>query len=91
MVIGLLPVNNALAVTGSEIAKDDTYVETVTVEDTEFGDFQPYNVDVSVTVSEGKISSVTADLSGFDKEDDNLKFMNYALDGRGAKRPGIPA
>lgn len=63
MVAGLMPVS-ALAVTGSQVAKDGTYTETVhvsrtTEDDENEQEWDEYDVTLSITVEDGKIKEIT--------------------------------
>ena len=83
MVVGMCPSVPSFAVSGSEVAADGTYTKTVHVartaeDDEEENEWNEYNVEVSLTVTDGKISdiTVTPDAS---YESTNKKYFNIAV------------
>lgn len=76
---------SAFAVTGSQVAADGTYISTSHVTDGEEEGWSEYNVSVSLTVKDGKISniSVTHD-STYDSESD--KYFNWVKNGKETKK-----
>lgn len=81
MTAGVCP-TTAFAVTGETIAADNTYTKTVKVEPDETGEFKAYDVQVSLTVKDGKFSDITVTPVG-NVDRKNQSYMNDARDGWG--------
>ena len=81
MTAGVCP-TTAFAVTGETIAADNTYTKTVKVEPDEKGEFKAYDVQVSLTVKDGKFSDITVTPVG-NVDRKNQPYMNDARDGWG--------
>lgn len=81
MTAGVCP-TTAFAVTGETIAADNTYTKTVKVEPDEKGEFKAYDVQVSLTVKDGKFSDITVTPVG-NVDRKNQSYMNDARDGWG--------
>ncbi|MCD8364406.1 MAG: FMN-binding protein [Clostridiales bacterium] len=79
MVLSLMPVS-ALAVTGSAVAADGTYTQSVTVvNDSEDEDeWDGYTATVSLTVEDGVFTGVSLTGGGTT----NAKYVGYVVDGR---------
>ncbi len=80
MTAGVCP-TTAFAVTREQIPEDNTYTKTVTVEPDEDAEFSAYDVQVSLTVKDGKFSDITVTPLG-NVAGDNLQFLEYAKNGR---------
>lgn len=83
MTAGTFP-TTAFAVTREQIPEDNTYTKTVTVEPDEDAEFSAYDVQVSLTVKDGKFSDITVTPLG-NVAGDNLQFLEYAKIGRTRK------
>lgn len=81
MTAGVCP-TTAFAVTGETIAADNTYTKTVKIEPDEYGEFKAYDVQVSLTVKDGKFSDITVTPVG-NVDRKNQSYMNDARDGWG--------
>lgn len=81
MTAGVCP-TTAFAVTAETIAADNTYTKTVKVEPDEKGEFKAYDVQVSLTVKDGKFSDITVTPVG-NVDRKNQSYMNDARDGWG--------
>ena len=81
MTAGVCP-TTAFAVTGETIAADNTYTTTVKIEPDEDGEFKAYDVQVSLTVKDGKFSDITVTPVG-NVDRKNQSYMNDARDGWG--------
>ena len=81
MTAGVCP-TTAFAVTGETIAADNTYTKTVKIEPDEDGKFKAYDVQVSLTVKDGKFSDITVTPVG-NVDRKNQSYMNDARDGWG--------
>ena len=81
MTAGVCP-TTAFAVTGETIAADNTYTKTVKIELDEDGEFKAYDVQVSLTVKDGKFSDITVTPVG-NVDRKNQSYMNDARDGWG--------
>ena len=81
MTAGVCP-TTAFAVTGETIAADNTYTKIVKVEPDENGEFKAYDVQVSLTVKDGKFSDITVTPVG-NVDRKNQSYMNDARDGWG--------
>ena len=81
MTAGVCP-TTAFAVTGETIAADNTYTKTVKIEPDEDGEFKAYDVQVSLTVKDGKFSDITVTPVG-NVDRRNQSYMNDARDGWG--------
>lgn len=81
MTAGVCP-TTAFAVTGETIAADNTYTKTVKIEPDEDGEFKAYDVQVSLTVKDGKFSDITVTPVG-NVDRKNQSYMNDARDGWG--------
>ena len=81
MTAGVCP-TTAFAVTGETIAADNTYTKTVKIEPDEDEEFKAYDVQVSLTVKDGKFSDITVTPVG-NVDRKNQSYMNDARDGWG--------
>lgn len=81
MTAGVCP-TTAFAVTGETIAADNTYTKTVKIEPDGDGEFKAYDVQVSLTVKDGKFSDITVTPVG-NVDRKNQSYMNDARDGWG--------
>ena len=67
--------------------QDGVYTGTATVQPDEDEDFDAYDIEVNVTIQDGKITDIAyANADTFDS--DNVSYANRALNGRGSK-PGL--
>ena len=67
--------------------QDGVYTGTATVQPDEDEDFDAYDIQVNVTIQDGKITDIAyANADTFDS--DNVSYANRALNGRGSK-PGL--
>ena len=80
MVIGLMPADVALAVTGSQVAEDGTYTKTAHVERTAEDDenedeWSEYDVKVTLNVTDGVFSDITViPQNGYDEDESKTYF-----------------
>ena len=75
----------AFAVTGGQVAKDDTYSKTVTVKADAYQDFEDYDVTVSLTVKDGKFTDITVTPVGELKKSNKLYFEDAYSNEKGFK------
>lgn len=78
MVAGLVP-EYALAVSGNQVAADQTYSGSGRVESDD--EWDSYTVQINLTVKEGKISGLTVANEDEISDTGNLSYMNRALNG----------
>lgn len=78
MVAGLMP-EYALAVSGNQVAADQTYSGSGRVESDD--EWDSYTVQINLTVKEGKISGLTVANEDEISDTGNLSYMNRALNG----------
>ena len=86
MTAGVCP-TTAFAVTGKKVAKDGTYTKTVHVErtaedDEEENKWDEYDVEVSLTVKDGKFSDITVTPKNGYNATDNATYFNKAYSGK---------
>lgn len=84
MTAGVCP-TTAFAVTGGQVAKDDTYSKTVTVKADAYQDFEDYDVTVSLTVKDGKFTDITVTPVGELKKSNKVYFEDAYSNGKGFK------
>lgn len=79
MVVSLCP-SAAFAVSGDAVAKDGTYQKTVTVvnDSEDEDDWGNYDLNISLTVTEGKISAITAE-PGDNYDSSNQGYVDKAV------------
>ncbi|MGN0351705.1 MAG: FMN-binding protein [Roseburia sp.] len=79
MVVSLCP-SAAFAVSGDAVAKDGTYQKTVTVvnDSEDEDDWENYDLNISLTVTEGKISAITAE-PGDNYDPSNQGYVDKAV------------
>ena len=87
MAASICPVS-AWAVTGDKVAKDGTYVSSAKTAKSDDEDWADYDVTVSLTVENGKISKVDV-TPGSTYDSENKSYYNKALNGREGKYSGI--
>ena len=92
MTAGVCP-TTAFAVTGGQVAKDGTYKATArvsrTAEDDENDDkWDEYEVEVSLTVEDGKFKDITV-TPGAGYDSDNSTWFNKAYNSNSSKNKGI--
>ena len=78
MVAGLVP-EYALAVSGNQVAADQTYSGSGRVESDD--EWDSYTVQINLTVKEGKISGLTVANEDAISDTGNLSYVNRALNG----------
>ena len=89
MTAGVCP-TTAFAVTGAQVAKDGTYSATAHVtrtaeDDEEENEWDEYDVEVSLTVKDGKFSDITVTPKNGYNAEDNASYLSKAYD----KKKGI--
>ena len=85
MTAGVCP-TTAFAVTGKQIPADNTYTKTVRVEPDANKQFDAYDIQVSLTVKDGKFSAISVQPIVDDNYDeDNDSYIEWALKGRTKK------
>ena len=89
MAASICPVS-AWAVTGDKVAKDDTYVSSTKPVNSAKSDdeWSDYDVTVSLTVENGKISKVDV-TPGATYDSENKSYFNKALNGKIGKYDGL--
>ena len=78
---------SAWAVTGDKVAKDGTYVSSAKIAKSD-DDWSDYDVTVSLTVENGKISKVDV-TPGATYDSENKSYFNKALNGKIGKYDGL--
>ena len=86
MAASICPVS-AWAVTGDKVAKDGTYVSSAKIAKSD-DDWSDYDVTVSLTVENGKISKVDV-TPGAIYDSENKTYFNKALNGKNGKFNGL--
>ena len=86
MAASICPVS-AWAVTGDKVAKDGTYVSSAKIAKSD-DDWSDYDVTVSLTVENGKISKVDV-TPGATYDSENKTYFNKALNGKNGKFNGL--
>ena len=83
MAASICPVS-AWAVTGDKVAKDGTYTSSAKIAESDNDDWSDYDVTVSLTVENGKISKVDV-TPGATYDSRNEVYFNNALNGKNSK------
>lgn len=76
------------AASGEQVAKDGTYTKTEHVKDGEGDGWTEYDVQVSLTVENGKFKDITVTPSE-SYNDESKTYLNWAVDANTSKRVGI--
>ena len=87
MVTGMAPAS-VYAASGEQVAKDGTYTKTEHVKDGEGDGWTEYDVQVSLTVENGKFKDITVTPSE-SYNDESKTYLNWAVDANTPKRVGI--
>ena len=87
MVTGMAPAS-IYAASGEQVAKDGTYTKTEHVKDGEGDGWTEYDVQVSLTVENGKFKDITVTPSE-SYNDESKTYLNWAVDANTPKRVGI--
>ena len=87
MVTGMAPAS-VYAASGEQVAKDGTYTKTEHVKDGEGDGWTEYDVQVSLTVENGKFKDITVTPSE-SYNDESKTYLNWAVDANTSKRVGI--
>ena len=82
MAASICPAVPAMAVTGKQVAKDGTYTKTGHATDADGDEWTEYNVDVTLTITDGKITGITAKPDGSYSESENGRYFNWAKEGK---------
>ena len=88
MVTGMAPAS-VYAASGEQVAKDGTYTKTEHVKDGDGDGWTEYDVQVSLTVENGKFKDITVTPSASYKNDESKTYLNWAVDANTPKRVGI--
>ncbi|RGF15803.1 DUF1533 domain-containing protein [Firmicutes bacterium OM04-13BH] len=76
------------AASGEQVAKDGTYTQTTHVKDGDEDGWSEYDVNVSLTVENGKFKDITVTPSA-SYNDESKTYLNWAVDANTSKRVGI--
>lgn len=87
MVTGMAPAS-IYAASGEQVAKDGTYTQTTHVKDGDEDGWSEYDVNVSLTVENGKFKDITVTPSA-SYNDESKTYLNWAVDANTSKRVGI--
>ena len=87
MVTGMAPAS-VYAASGEQVAKDGTYTQTTHVKDGDEDGWSEYDVNVSLTVENGKFKDITVTPSA-SYNDESKTYLNWAVDANTSKRVGI--
>ena len=89
MAASICPVVPAMAVTKNQVAKDGTYTKTAHVTDSEEEGWNEYNIDLSLSIANGKIAGITVNPDdSYDSESDS--YFSWAKEGRTRKGKYYP-
>ena len=89
MVASICPAIPAMAVTKDQVAKDGTYTKTAHVTDSEEEGWNEYNIDLSLSIANGKIAGITVNPDdSYDSESDS--YFSWAKEGRTRKGKYYP-
>ena len=89
MAASICPAVPAMAVTKDQVAKDGTYTKTAHVTDSEEEGWNEYNIDLSLSIANGKIASITVNPDdSYDSESDS--YFSWAKKGRTRKGVDYP-
>ena len=89
MVASICPAVPAMAVTKNQVAKDGTYTKTAHVTDSEEEGWNEYNIDLSLSIANGKIAGITVNPDdSYDSESDS--YFSWAKEGRTRKGKYYP-
>ena len=89
MAASICPAVPAMAVTKNQVAKDGTYTKTAHVTDSEEEGWNEYNIDLSLSIANGKIASITVNPDdSYDSESDS--YFSWAKKGRTRKGVDYP-
>ena len=89
MAASICPAVPAMAVTKDQVAKDGTYTKTVHVTDSEEEGWNEYNIDLSLSIANGKIAGITVNPDdSYDSESDS--YFSWAKEGRTRKGKYYP-
>ena len=87
MVTGMAPAS-VYAASGEQVAKDGTYTQTTHAKDGDGDGWSEYDVEVSLTVENGKFKDITVTPSE-SYNDESKTYLNWAVDANTSKRVGI--
>ena len=89
MAASICPAVPAMAVTKNQVAKDGTYTKTEHVTDSEEEGWNEYNIDLSLSIANGKIAGITVNPDdSYDSESDS--YFSWAKEGRTRKGKYYP-
>ena len=89
MAASICPAVPAMAVTKNQVAKDGTYTKTAHVTDSEEEGWNEYNIDLSLSIANGKIAGITVNPDdSYDSESDS--YFSWAKKGRTRKGVDYP-
>ena len=89
MAASICPAVPAMAVTKNQVAKDGTYTKTAHVTDSEEEGWNEYNIDLSLSIANGKIAGITVNPDdSYDSESDS--YFSWAKEGRTRKGKYYP-
>ena len=89
MAASICPAVPAMAVTKDQVAKDGTYTKTAHVTDSEEEGWNEYNIDLSLSIANGKIAGITVNPDdSYDSESDS--YFSWAKEGRTRKGKYYP-
>ena len=89
MAASICPAVPAMAVTKNQVAKDGTYTKTAHVTDSEEEGWNEYNIDLSLSIANGKIAGITVNPDdSYDSESDS--YFSWAKEGKTRKGKYYP-
>ena len=89
MAASICPAVPAMAVKKNQVAKDGTYTKTAHVTDSEEEGWNEYNIDLSLSIANGKIAGITVNPDdSYDSESDS--YFSWAKEGRTRKGKYYP-
>ena len=89
MAASICPAVPAMAVTKNQVAKDGTYTKTAHVTDSEEEGWNEYNIDLGLSIANGKIAGITVNPDdSYDSESDS--YFSWAKEGRTRKGKYYP-
>ena len=89
MAASICPAVPAMAVTKNQVAKDGTYTKTAHVTDSEEEGWNEYNIDLSLSIANGKIAGITVNPDdSYDSDSDS--YFSWAKEGKTRKGKYYP-
>ena len=88
MVTGMAPAS-VYAASGEQVAKDGTYTQTTHAKDGDGDGWSEYDVEVSLTVENGKFKEITVTPSRTYDSGESKTYLEWAVNANNSKRVGI--